>query len=266
MSWINQPISMGTEEPEYFAELLSMIPRRADRRLPSDESSCPNLPVQNVDGPLAQRLQGLLNVIADISLTDRGNVSATMACLKNAKDEGTLETQLYVVFNHERDTAYSDCRQHLDSIFESLRQVPYQAPATAATAGSPKVIANDLIDNLTAICEAIHNYSFRIFAYRVNKRLSKLSAIQEHIDQDRTHFTPEQRSTLMTFLRHVGGIIKVVANAQATEHLSTIEIHTLIKTYSYWTKHNLLPKDSLANDKIKVTLLDTADAWLAEGT
>jgi hypothetical protein len=186
-----------------------------------------------------------------------------MACLKNVKDEGTLETQLYVVFNHGRDTAYRDCRQHLDSIFESLRQIPYQAPATAR---SPMVIANDLMDNLTAICEAIHNYSFRIFAYRVNKRLSKLSAIRGHIEEDRGEFTPQQRSVLMKFLRHVEAIIEIVTNAQATEHLSTIEIQTLIKIYSYWTKHNLLPKDSLADDKLKVTLLDNADAWLAEGT
>jgi hypothetical protein len=131
-------------------------------------------------------------------------------------------------------------------------------------AGSPKVIADDLMDNLTAICAAIHNYSFRIFAYRVNKRLSKLSAIQEHIDQDRTHFAPEQRSTLMMFLEHVEGIIRTVATAQATEQLSSSVIQMLLKTYSYWKKHNLIPKDPLAKNRF--TLLDAADAWLAEGT
>jgi hypothetical protein len=54
-------------------------------------------------GRLAQRLQMLLDTVADISLCQRGNVSATMACLKD--DKGTLETRLYIVFNHKDDEA-----------------------------------------------------------------------------------------------------------------------------------------------------------------
>ena len=62
----------------------------------------------------------------------RGNVSATMARLR--EDEGTLETKLYIVFNHE-DEAARRCPLHLQSIFAMLSQVPCKS---AAIDGSPK--------------------------------------------------------------------------------------------------------------------------------
>jgi hypothetical protein len=95
------------------------------------------------------------------------------------------------------------------------------------------------------------------------KREHKLSDIRGYIEQDQTHFTPQRRSTLVKFLKHVDAIIMIVAVAQTTKQLSTISIKMLLRIYSYWTKHDLLPKDSLADKK--VTLLDNADAWLAEG-
>jgi hypothetical protein len=259
MSGINQPISIGTEDPEYYAELLCKTSRRANRRLPSDERSCPDVPgIQDVDGPLAQRLQTLLDAVADISLCQRGNVAATMACLKD--DKGTLETRLYIVFDHEDDEAAGRCPQHLLYIFNMLRRVPYKPPATD---GSPKIIANELQNEFIDICRAIHNYSFDIFAHRVTKREHKLSDIREYIELDRTHFTPQHRSTLVTFLKHVDGIILHVAKAQNTKELPTLSIKMLLGMYSYWTEHDLLPKDSLTDKK--VTLLDNADAWLADG-
>jgi hypothetical protein len=181
-----------------------------------------------------------------------------MACLKN--DKGTPETRLYVVFNHEDDESARHCRQHLQTIFEMLRRVPNKPPAVD---GSPKVIANELEDYFIEICKAIHNYSFEIFAHRVSKREHKLSDIREFIEQDRTHFTTEQRSILVNFLEHVHRIIMAVAKAQTTGQLSTTFIKMLLWKYSHWTEHDLLPKDSPADKK--VTLLDRADLWLAEG-
>ncbi|KAF8487750.1 hypothetical protein F5888DRAFT_1911251 [Russula emetica] len=108
MSGINQPISIGTEDPEYYAELFCKTP---NQRLPSDDSERPCPDVPGIHGPLTRRLQTLLDAVADISLCQRGNVSATMACLKD--DKGTLETRLYVVFNHEDDEAARRCPQHL---------------------------------------------------------------------------------------------------------------------------------------------------------
>ena len=102
-------------------------------------------------------------------------------------------------------------------IFEMLRQVPYKP---LAMDGSLKVIAKGLENNLSKICRAIHDYSFDIFGHRVTKRKHKLLEIWRYIEQDRTHFTPQHRSTLMAFLQHVDLIIKTVANAHATEQLS----------------------------------------------
>jgi hypothetical protein len=181
-----------------------------------------------------------------------------MACLKD--DKGTLETRLYVVFNHEDDEAARRCPQHLQVIFNMLRQVPYKPPAMY---GSLKVIANELEDDFIEICRAIHNYSFDIFAHRVTKREHKLSDIRGYIELDRTHFTSQHRSTLVAFLEDVDRIIMNVANAQTTKQLSTISIKMLLSMYLYWTEHDLLPKDSLAHNK--VTLLDNADAWLSDG-
>ncbi|KAF8495875.1 hypothetical protein F5888DRAFT_1907502 [Russula emetica] len=129
----------------------------------------------------------------------------------------------------------------------------------------PKVISNELENDFTEICRAIHNYSFDIFAHRVSgvtKREHKLSDIRGYIELDQTHFTPQRRSTLVKFLKHVDAIIMIVAVAQTTKQLSTISMKMLLSMYSYWTEHDLLPKDSLTYNK--VTLLDDADAWLAD--
>jgi hypothetical protein len=254
MSGINQPISIGPEDAEYYAELFCKTccktPKLAYRCLvPSDERSCP----QDIDG---RRLQTLLDTVADISLCQQGNLSATMACLRDGN--GTLETRLYIVFNHEDDEAAHRCPQHLQVIFNMLSQVPYKPPALD---GSPKVIANELQNDFIEICRAIHNYSFDIFAHHVTKHEHKLSNIRGYVETDRTHFTPQQRSTLLEFLDNVDSIINSVANAQTTKQLPTISIKMLFMIYLYWTKHNLLPKNL---DK-KFTLLDSADNWLADG-
>ena len=251
-------VTIDTEGPEYYGELLRLrkTARVGNRRQP-DERYCSNVPgIQNLDDPLAQRLQTLLDVVADISLTQRGNVSATMASLTN--DKGTLLTQLYIAFNHQDNGAVLSCPQHLQSIFTMLREVPYKPPAID---GSPKSIAKEFQSNLIEICSAIHNYSFDIFAYRVTKRQHRFSDIRRYIEQDRTHFTPEDRSTLAAFLRHVEAISKAVADAEATKQIPIIDIRMLINMYSHWTKNNLLPKEGLAHHQD--TLLDDADKWLA---
>ena len=251
----DQLISIGVGDPEYYAELLSKIPRPANRRLPSDEPSCPDVPgIQNVDFALSQRLQALLDAVADISLCQRGNVSATMASLKD--NTGILETELYIVFNKYDESAHR-CREHLQNIFNMLRQVPYMPPATG---GSPKVIANELEDNYIEICQAIHNYSFDIFHYRVTKRNRKLSEIRGYIEQDQKNFTGQERETLLKFLSHVDRITDVTTKALTTKQLSANFIKILLRTYSYWTHNNLLLKDPSDN---KLTLLDRADTWLA---
>jgi len=131
-----------------------------------------------------------------------------------------------------------------------------------ATEGSPKVIANELVGSLIELCGSIHNYSFNIFAYRVNKREKMLSDIRGYIEQDQTYFSSEQRSTLLDFLQHVDMIIKVVAKAQVTDQpLPTTSIEMLLNIYEIWTESNLLPKDANPN---RITLLDNADTWLAE--
>ena len=250
---------LGIEDPEYYAELLSVTPRDANRCLLSNEHPCPDVPgIHGVDAMLAQLLQTLLDVVADISLCRKGNVSATMACIKQDKDD--LETQLYIAFNHENDEAARSCPDHLQSVFGMLQQVPCQPPVTD---GSPKVIAKELEGNLIEICRAIHNYSYNIFEYRINKRKHKLSQIRGYIEQESTNFSSEQRSTLVVFLRHVDMIINVVANTQATKQLPYIKIQMLLSIYSNWTKNNLLSNDRLADNN--VTLLDRADEWLAKG-
>jgi hypothetical protein len=180
MSGTDQLISIYPEDPEYFADLLHKIPGTANRRLTSDGQSGPDVPgIQGVDVE-----QTLLDAIADISLRRRGNVSATMASLKD--NAGTLETQLYIVFDHENDESAVDCRQHLQKIFNMLQLVPYIPPATD---GSPKVIAEELQSNHIEFCQAIHDYSFNIFRYRVTKHEDKLSEIRGYIEQDRQNFT-----------------------------------------------------------------------------
>jgi hypothetical protein len=259
MSGIDELISIGIEDPEYYAELLSMTPRDGNRRLLSNERPCPDIPgIHDVDAPFARRLQTLLDVVADISLCQNGNVSATLACIKQDKD--AIKTQVYVTFNHEDDEAARSCPKHLQSIFGMLHQVPYRP---SVTDGSPKVIEGELEEKLVEICRAIHNYSYDIFEYRVYKRWPRLSEIRGYIEQERTHFTLEHHFTLMEFLRHVDTIIDIVADARDTKQFSDIDIQIFINIYWYWKKHNLLPKDEPADNK--VTLLDQADARLAEG-
>lgn len=100
-----------------------------------------------------------------------------MASLKG--DNRTLVTRLYIVFNHEGDESARRCPEHLNSIFEMLHKILY----TQSAHGSPKMIPNDLFDDLYQICEVIHNYSFDIFVHRVNKHKHWLSSIQEYIEQ-----------------------------------------------------------------------------------
>ena len=113
MSEIDQPTFIVTEGPEYYAELFCKIARLTIWRLPLDvRSPCPDIPgIQNVDGLLSRRLQTLLDAVADISLCQRGKVSATMASLKD--DKGTLDTRLYIVFNNEDDESALRGLQHL---------------------------------------------------------------------------------------------------------------------------------------------------------
>ena len=258
MSEADQLTLIDAEDPEYYAELLCKIPRPANRRLPSDGRSCPDIPgIQNVDIALSQRLQTLLDAVADISVCQRGNVSATMASLKDST--GILDTKLYIVFNREYDESAFGCYEHLQNIFDMLRQVPYRPPAMD---GSLKVIANELEDNYIEICKAIHNYSFNIFHYRVTKREHKLSEIRGYIERDQTNFTDQQRSTLLLFLRDVDQIITITTESQTTKQLSDIDIKIFLRLYSYWNRHNLLPEDPSADNN--VTLLDRADTWLDE--
>ena len=256
MSTTNQPISIGTEDPEYYTELLMKTSRLANQHLPSDEQSCPSLPIiQNINGPPTQHLQTLLDVVADISLCQQRNKSATMASLKNAK--GTLEIQLYVAFNHENDEAASSCHQHLESIFGMLQKVPYRP---SSMDGSSKDIALEFEDKSIEICRAIHNHSFEIFAHRVTKHRNKLSNILGYIKQDLTHITLQNRSILVDFLQMVDGIIKVIDKVQVEKQLSTADIQSFQTIYAYWTKHDLLHKDMLADNCL--TLLDYADIYL----
>jgi hypothetical protein len=120
MSGTNQPTPVNIEDTEFYTELLVGTSRISDRRLLSNEPFCSPLPgIQNVDLPLARRLQTLLDIVADISIRRRGNVSAAMASLKDHK--GTLKTEIYMVFNHENDDAGSTCRGHLESIIKKLQ-------------------------------------------------------------------------------------------------------------------------------------------------
>ncbi len=148
---MSEIIAFGTEAPEYYAELFRKTARPVDRRVPSDKRPCSNLPgIPLVNGPLSKRLQTLLNVIADISLCRRGNVAASMACLKgNGSNESGLETRLYITFNHQGDDAARSCPSHLESIIEILRRVPYEPPAMD---GSPKLIAPKFRQNQIEIC------------------------------------------------------------------------------------------------------------------
>ena len=60
-------------------------------------------------------------------------------------------------------------------------------------------------------------------------------------------------------------IIKKVAMAQTKKQLPAGFIKLLLRMYSFWTEHKLLPEDSLPDNLNRFTLLDLADAWLASG-
>jgi hypothetical protein len=254
MSGTDQLISIDAEDPKYYAELLRKIPRPANSRLPSDGESGS---IQDVDIALTRRLQTLLDAVADISLCRRGNVSAAMASLKDNAD--TLETQLYIVFNHDDDESAGDCSQHLQNILTMLRKVTYIPPALG---GSPKIIAKQLEDSYIEICQAIHDYSFEVFLHRVTKRAHKLSEIRGYIEQDQTdYFSDRERRLLLEFLEDVDLII-TTTTTMTSDHFSATYIKMLLKTHTFWTRHGLLPKDP-PTDK-KLILLDKADTWLAE--
>jgi hypothetical protein len=128
--------------------------------------------------------------------------------------------------------------------------------------GSPKIIPNTLKEDFVEICAVIHNYSFNIFKYRVNKRKKNLLEIRKHIEQDEGFFKPEQRSTLLEFLRHVAHIMRAVTDAEHMNQFPTSTMTMLHTMYIVWTDDNLLPKDDPADNTL--TLLDIADNWLAE--
>jgi hypothetical protein len=71
---------------------------------------------------------------------------------------------------------------------------------------------------------------------------------------------PSFRSGLTsTFLSHVDMIIRSTKDEVS---VSTTFIKMLSSMYSYWTHHDLLPKDSTVDNR--PTLLDRADIWLAD--
>ena len=258
-----QPTLFTPDDPEFFAELLSKTVRTTDQRQPY----CPDVPdIQGVDGALAKRLQTLLDVVADISLCQRQNVSAAMARLGN--DSGDLlETRLFIAFNHKNDENARRCPGHLMSIFGMLREVPDKSAND-----SPKAMTDNLTGEFIEICRAIHNYSYEIFAHRVMKRASSLLVIQEYINQDKNQDQPRfksgQHSTLQMFLEQVDLIIEIVTSAEATKQFTASSMECLLSIYQCWTasKYNLIPKDGLTGfAKNKVTLLDQVDEWLDEG-
>ena len=250
-------LSIGPSDPAYYADLLHNTTSLVDRRLriPSDES-CPTISdIKGIENKLTRRLQTLLDDIASISLCQRGNVSATMACLKHS--HGTLKTRLYIVFDHQNDDSHRLCLQHLKSIFQMLKQVPYKTPETD---GSPQLVTGDFKTKFFEICRVIHNYSFSIFAYRVYKR--DVSNIRELIMKERLTFAPDQHSLLLSFLEAVELIIGIVSRAEKKEtKLSIDAIEIIHGFYSLWKEDGLLPDDPLADST--VTLLDIADAVLA---
>ena len=50
------------------------------------------------------------------------------------------------------------------------------------------------------------------------------------------------------FLKHVDQFITMTT--MTTEEFPTIVIKMLLRAYSYWTHHNLLPKDPPADNKL----------------
>jgi len=243
---------IGPENPSYYSDILQNITSRVDRHSPS-QRSCQTIPgIQNIDDTLTRRLQSVLDDIARISLCEKGNVSATMACLKQHDD--VLQTQLYVVFNHQRDESHRLCRQHLETTFTMLRNIPYK-PSEANN--SPQLITNDLMPGLPEICKEIIKHSFGIFTHHVVKRRDEMPRLKMLICQG-TGFKPKQHSILLTFLQEVETIIKFVDEAEEAKQFSIIRTRLLLGFYSSWMKNRLLPKD----DDDTTTLLDAADRFL----
>jgi len=233
--------------------------RPADRRQQANQQSCGNIPgIQNVHDKLSKRLRTLLDAIADISTCEHGNVSATMASV--IRDGDVLKTQLCIVFNHQNDDAAIICGNHLETIFRMLRKVPY--PPTQADRGSPKIMPDSLEEDFIEICAVIHNYSFNIFKSHVNNRKKNLWEIRNHIEQDEGFFKPEQRGTLLKFLRYVANITRAITDAEHMDQFPTSTTEMLQTVYLEWTNDNPLPKDDLAGNTL--TLLDIADNWLAK--
>ena len=248
------------DDPEYYAELLQKSSRPADRRHQTSQQ-CGNIPgKQNIDDELSKskRLRTLLDAIADISIREHGNVSATMASVIREGD--VLKTQLYIVFNHHNDDEARICENHLKTIFRMLHEVPY----TPTDRGSPKIMPDTLKEDFIKICTLIHDYSFNIFQSRVNKHKKNLLKIRNHIEQDEGFFKPEQRGRLLEFLTHVAGIINAVTDAEHIYPFPTSTTRMLCSMYLTWTNDNLLPNEDLADNTL--TLLDIADSWLAEST
>jgi hypothetical protein len=59
ITMMSEFISIGTEDPEYYAELLCKTCRPPNRHLPSDERPCPDVP--GITDTLARRLQTVLD-------------------------------------------------------------------------------------------------------------------------------------------------------------------------------------------------------------
>jgi hypothetical protein len=244
------PPLIDANHPEYYAELLSNGARTERRCLPPEERRFyPHIP-------------RILDLVADVSHCERGNVSATMASL--TANRGTLETQLYTVFNRGLgDDGIHRCRNHLKTIFNKLQQVSRESPAPA-TNDLPEDIEPSLKEYLVDLCKVIHDYSFDVFAYRVNKRKASLSVIRGHIKQDPTaRFGYEDHSKLIVFFQNLEAIIKAVDDARATKQFSRRSIDLIQESYLYWTYRNLLPNILDAGDK--PTLLDDVDKFLADG-
>jgi hypothetical protein len=114
-----------------------------------------------------------IDAVADISLRQRGNVSATNACLED--DKCALETRLYVVFNHGDDEAARRCPQHLQVVFKiMLRQVPYEPPAVN---GSPKVISDELENNFIEIRRSRPQLLIRLICASREHKLSDIRGL-----------------------------------------------------------------------------------------
>lgn len=258
MSRINHPISIGTDNPEYYTELLNLTSCQSCDTNQHPLSNQSSLDVYGIHHDLVtKRLQTLLNAVANISLSQKGNISATMARLRH--DNGAIDIKLYIAFNKVGNESAYLCEKHLETIFQMLCKVPYASPPID---GSPSVTQTKMKHDYIEICQAIHNYSFNMFEYRINKHKGMVSKFQKYIEQDQETFFPGQRQKLMDFLHHMSMIITVVAEAYDTRQLPLKAIQMLTAIYSYWKKHNILPEDDSINNSC--SLLYLVDMCLAD--